>query len=47
MMRADGTVDGSVTITGTAEGGAPSTSVTVSNACAGTVYWTGVLTPTA
>ena len=37
------TVDGSVIVTNTAEGGAPSVSATVSNACAGTVYWTGVL----
>lgn len=47
LMTADGTVEGSVTITGAAEGGAPSTSATVSNACAGTVYYTGVLTATA
>ncbi|MCX5361941.1 DUF4232 domain-containing protein [Streptomyces sp. NBC_00124] len=47
LMTADGTQDGSVTITGTAEGGTPSTSATLTNACAGTVYWTGVLTPTA
>ncbi|MFE9442882.1 hypothetical protein ACFYO2_28710 [Streptomyces sp. NPDC006602] len=38
-----GTADGSVIVTNTAEGGAPSVSATVSNACAGTVYWTGVL----
>ncbi|MGC5565095.1 hypothetical protein ACPYPG_19950 [Streptomyces sp. FR-108] len=43
LMRADGTVDGSVSVSYTAEGGAPSTSLTVSNACAGTVYRTGVL----
>ncbi|NNN36958.1 hypothetical protein HLK59_42760 [Streptomyces sp. S3(2020)] len=47
LMTEDGTLDGSVTITGAAEGGAPSTSATVTNACAGTVYYTGVLAPTA
>jgi len=44
LVTEDGTVDGSVVVTNTAEGGAPSVSTTVSNACAGTVYWTGVLT---
>jgi hypothetical protein len=43
LMTEDGTVDGSVTVTSTAEGGAPSVSATVSDACAGTVYWTGLL----
>lgn len=43
LTTADGTADGSVVITGAAEGGAPSDSATISNACAGTVYWTGVL----
>ncbi|MFH8465409.1 hypothetical protein [Streptomyces sp. NPDC017991] len=43
LMRADGTVDGSVSVSYTAEGGAPATATTVSNACAGTVYRTGVL----
>ncbi len=38
-----GTADGSVTVTNTAEGGAPSISATVPNACAGVVYWTGLL----
>lgn len=47
MTRTEGTLDGSVTITGMAEGGAPSTAATVTNACAGTVYWTGLLAPTA
>ncbi|MFF7447353.1 MULTISPECIES: hypothetical protein [unclassified Streptomyces] len=46
MTRTEGTLDGSVMITGLAEGGAPSTSATVTNACAGTVYWTGLLAPT-
>ncbi|MFF1303969.1 hypothetical protein [Streptomyces sp. NPDC058307] len=44
LLTADGTVDGSVLVTNTAEGGGPSVSTTVSNACAGIVYWTGVLT---
>ncbi|MGW2384577.1 DUF4232 domain-containing protein [Streptomyces lincolnensis] len=43
LSAADGTADGSVVITNTAEGGGPSDSATISNACAGTVYWTGVL----
>jgi hypothetical protein len=43
LMKADGTVDGSVSVTYVAEGGAPATSTTVSNACAGTVYRTGLL----
>jgi hypothetical protein len=32
-----------VAVTNTPEAGAPSATVTVSNACAGTVYWTGLL----
>ncbi|WSQ10778.1 hypothetical protein OG604_25190 [Streptomyces sp. NBC_01231] len=43
LVSEDATVDGSVVVTNTAEGGAPSVSAVVSNACAGTVYWTGVL----
>lgn len=43
LTRVDGALDGSVSVSYTAEGGAPSTSATVSNACAGTVYRTGVL----
>ncbi len=43
LLTEDGTADGSVIVTNTAEGGAPSISALVSNACAGTVYWTGVL----
>ncbi|NSL43042.1 hypothetical protein [Streptomyces sp. 8P21H-1] len=43
LMRTDGTVDGSVSVSYVAEGGAPSASTTVSNACAGTVYRTGML----
>ncbi|MFS8199122.1 hypothetical protein ACLVWQ_10590 (plasmid) [Streptomyces sp. CWNU-52B] len=43
LMKADGTVDGSVSVTYVAEGGAPVTSATVANACAGTIYRTGIL----
>jgi hypothetical protein len=43
LFRADGTVDGSVAVTYTADAGSPSTSTVVSNACSGTVYWTGLL----
>ncbi|MEU6550349.1 hypothetical protein ABZ915_08685 [Streptomyces sp. NPDC046915] len=43
LFTADGTADGSVVVSHTAEGGSPAASVTVPNACAGTVYWTGVL----
>ncbi|MGW0985533.1 hypothetical protein ACWD46_04730 [Streptomyces sp. NPDC002486] len=43
LVREDGTVDGSVAVTYTPGTGSAGTSVTVSNACAGTVYWTGVL----
>ncbi|MDQ0715090.1 hypothetical protein QFZ55_004542 [Streptomyces luteogriseus] len=43
MVREDGTVDGSVAVTYTPVTGSGASSVTVSNACAGTVYWTGVL----
>lgn len=43
LMKEDGVADGSVVVSYTAEGGAPTTSETVSNACAGTVYRTGVL----
>ncbi|MFB9564534.1 hypothetical protein ACPCBX_29365 [Streptomyces tuirus] len=43
LVREDGTVDGSVAVTYTPVTGSGGTSVTVSNACAGTVYWTGVL----
>jgi hypothetical protein len=44
LVTEDGTADGSVLVTNTAEGGGPTVSTTVSNACAGVVYWTGVLT---
>ncbi|MER6348226.1 hypothetical protein ACWC10_20085 [Streptomyces sp. NPDC001595] len=43
LLTEDGTLDGSVALTYAAEGGAPATGVTISNACAGTVYRTGVL----
>ncbi|GFH64876.1 hypothetical protein Srut_13900 [Streptomyces rutgersensis] len=44
LMRADGgKADGSVTVTHTADPGAPSTGATVPDACAGTVYHTGAL----
>ena len=43
LMRADGTVDGSVNESNAAEGGAPTAATAVSNACAGTVYRTGLL----
>lgn len=38
-----GTADGSVTVTHTAEPGAPSAETTIPNACSGTIYRTGVL----
>ncbi|WP_373432225.1 hypothetical protein [Streptomyces afghaniensis] len=43
LATEDGTPDGSVAVTYTPATGSGATSVTVSNACAGTVYWTGVL----
>lgn len=43
LATEDGTVDGSVAVAYTPGTGSGGTSVTVSNACAGTVYWTGVL----
>ncbi|MEU0677645.1 hypothetical protein ABZ330_33105 [Streptomyces sp. NPDC006172] len=43
LLVEDGTADGSVVVTYTAEGGGPTVSATVTNACAGTVYRTGVL----
>ncbi|MET9833852.1 hypothetical protein ABZ078_32150 [Streptomyces sp. NPDC006385] len=42
MLAAEGTADGSVTISNTTEAGTTD-AVTVSNACAGTIYWTGLL----
>ncbi|MGY5054003.1 hypothetical protein ACWDFR_08005 [Streptomyces sp. 900105755] len=38
-----GTADGSVAVSYTPQAGSPTGSATVTNACAGTVYWTGVL----
>ncbi len=46
LLTADGPADGSVSVTYTPEGGSGSATATVSNACAGTVYWTGVLAGT-
>ncbi|MGP4086824.1 hypothetical protein [Streptomyces sp. KR55] len=43
LVTEDGTADGSVVVSYTAEAGAPTVSATVANACAGTVYRTGVL----
>ncbi|MEU0738696.1 hypothetical protein [Streptomyces sp. NPDC006134] len=43
LLTEDGTADGSVAVTYTAETGAASATATVTGACAGTVYWTGVL----
>lgn len=44
MLKEDGgTADGSVTVSHVAEPGAPNADTTISNACAGTVYRTGVL----
>ncbi|MEV6763914.1 hypothetical protein AB0N16_25415 [Streptomyces sp. NPDC051105] len=43
LLPEDGTADGSVTVSYTPEAGSPTGSATVTNACAGTVYWTGVL----
>ncbi|MET9441990.1 hypothetical protein [Streptomyces sp. NPDC006610] len=43
LFGADGTQDGSVVVSYTAEAGSPTVSATVTNACAGTVYRTGVL----
>ncbi|WP_037676963.1 hypothetical protein [Streptomyces griseus] len=43
LMREDGTLDGSVVVSHTPEAGSPTVSATVSNACAGTIYRTGLL----
>ncbi|MEV6053918.1 hypothetical protein [Streptomyces sp. NPDC052107] len=43
LMTEDGTADGSVQITHTAQGGSPSATATVTGECAGTVIYTGVL----
>ncbi|MBT3154958.1 hypothetical protein HTV45_29490 [Streptomyces sp. CHD11] len=47
LLREDGGTEGSVAVTYTASTGTSSATTTVSNACAGTVYWTGLLTPVA
>ncbi|MCX2922422.1 hypothetical protein [Streptomyces sp. NEAU-W12] len=47
LLTEDGTTGGSVTVTYTPEGGAGTATATVPNACAGTVYWTGLLPTTA
>ncbi|WP_308406045.1 hypothetical protein [Streptomyces naphthomycinicus] len=43
LVTEDGTADGSVAVTHTAQGGAPSATATVPGACAGTLYYTGLL----
>ncbi|MFI9809651.1 hypothetical protein ACIHEJ_35890 [Streptomyces sp. NPDC052301] len=43
LMTEDGTADGSISVTHTAADGSPSATAVVPNACAGTVYYTGVL----
>ncbi|WP_262061253.1 hypothetical protein [Streptomyces sp. STR69] len=43
LLPEDGTLDGSVQVSHTAEAGSPTTSAVVPNACAGTIYRTGVL----
>ncbi|MFH0520616.1 hypothetical protein ACHBTE_25995 [Streptomyces sp. M41] len=42
MLAAEGTAEGSVTVSNTTQAGTTA-SVAVSNACAGTIYWTGLL----
>jgi hypothetical protein len=43
LVREDGTLDGSVVVSHTAEAGSPTVTAIVSNACAGTIYRTGLL----
>ncbi|MEU9241243.1 hypothetical protein [Streptomyces sp. NPDC048385] len=43
LLTVDGTADGGIAVSYTPEAGSPTGSATVTNACAGTVYWTGVL----
>jgi len=43
LLREDGVADGSVVVSHTAATGSPTVTATVPNACAGTVYRTGVL----
>ncbi|WP_224295854.1 hypothetical protein [Streptomyces olivaceus] len=46
LLTKDGPADGSVSVTYRPAGGSGPATATVSNACAGTVYWTGVLAGT-
>ncbi|MET9185829.1 hypothetical protein ABZX63_11290, partial [Streptomyces tendae] len=43
LITADGPAEGSVSVTYSPQGGSGSATATVSNACVGTVYWTGLL----
>ncbi|MFJ6899913.1 hypothetical protein [Streptomyces hokutonensis] len=43
LLPEDGTLDGSVQVSHTAQAGSPTTSAVVPNACAGTIYRTGLL----
>ncbi|SED89395.1 hypothetical protein SAMN05216489_04821 [Streptomyces sp. 3213] len=43
LLPEDGMLDGSVQVSHTAQAGSPTTSVVVPNACAGTIYRTGLL----
>ncbi len=43
LLRQDGGTEGSVAVTYTAATGSGSATATVTNACAGTLYWTGLL----
>ncbi|MBY8841858.1 hypothetical protein [Streptomyces sp. SP2-10] len=43
LATEDGTADGSIVVSHTAQGGAPTATATVPGACAGTVYYTGVI----
>lgn len=43
LLTEDPALDGSVVVANTAEAGAPTATVTLTNACAGVIYWTGVL----
>ncbi|MGX1512306.1 hypothetical protein RKD44_003594 [Streptomyces collinus] len=43
LITEDGPAEGSVSVTYSPQGGSGSATATVSNACVGTVYWTGLL----
>ncbi|BAC72274.1 hypothetical protein AQJ43_26725 [Streptomyces avermitilis] len=43
LLREDGTADGSVTVSHITAAGSPTATTAVSNACAGTIYRTGIL----